>query len=74
MLINKKTIKLNVAEARNRMATMPNRDGKTVDIAMLMPLAEMAALNIAPDGTFSDAECLAWEAMRYAITLINEEE
>jgi hypothetical protein len=73
MLINKKTINLNIAVARERMTAMPNRDGKTVDIAMLMPLAEMAALDIAPDGTFSDAECLAWEAMRYAISLVNEE-
>ena len=67
MLINKKTVKLNIAVARERMASMPNRDGKTVDIAMLLPIAEMAALNIAPDGTFSDAECLALEAMKYAI-------
>ena len=72
MLINKKTVKFNLAAARERMATIPNRDGKTVDIAILLPLAEMAALNICPDGTFSDAECLAWEAMRYAITLSKE--
>ena len=74
MLINKKTVKSNIAAARERIAANPNRDGKTVDIAMLLPLAEMAALNIAPDGTFSDAECLAWDAMRYAINLINEGE
>lgn len=72
MLINKKTIKSNIAVARERMATMPNRDGKTVDIAILLPLAEMAALDIAPDSTFSDTECLAWEAMCYAIRLAKE--
>jgi hypothetical protein len=71
-MLNKTTIKRNIAVARDRMTTMPNRDGKNVDIAMLLPLAEMAALDICPDGTFSDAECLAWEAMREAIRLAND--
>ena len=31
MPINKKTIKMNVAVARERIATRPNRDGKTVE-------------------------------------------
>jgi hypothetical protein len=73
MLIDERTVRHNIAVARERMATMPNRDGKTVDIAMLLPLAEMAALDICPDGTFSDAECLAWDAMRYAISCANED-
>lgn len=72
MLSNKKTIKHNVKVARDRITEMPNRDGKTVDISMLLPLAEMAAANICPDGTFSDAECLAWEAMRSAILWAQE--
>ena len=74
MLINNNTVKTGIVAARARMATHSDRTGKQVDIAMLLPLAEMAALNIAPDGTFSDAECLAWEAMQYAINLANNKE
>lgn len=63
------TIDRHLKEAREREAADRNKDAKTISVYMLLALAEMAANNIAPDGTFSDAEVNAWEAMRYAIAL-----
>jgi DNA-binding transcriptional ArsR family regulator len=63
------TIDRHLKEAREREVVDRNKDGRSVSIYMLLTLAEMAANNIAPDGTFSDAEVDAWEAMRYAIAL-----
>lgn len=67
--MDRATINRHLKEAREHEAADRNKDGRSVSIYMLLTLAEMAAENIAPDGTFSDAEVDAWEAMRYAIAL-----
>lgn len=71
MIINEKTVAVNIAATRKQIAANPNQ-GSKVDLPMLLPLAEMAALDIEPDNTFSDGERLAYEALRYAISLSNE--
>ena len=65
-MLDKKTVKLHLSEARNQ----PNREHNKVDLAMLEVLGEMALLDIAPDGTFSDAECSAWEVFRRIINKV----
>lgn len=65
--MDKNTVKIHIAEARNRLEVMPRRNDYKVDLAMLEVLGEMALLDIVPDGTFSDAECNAWEVFRRII-------
>lgn len=40
------------------------KNNGSIEIGRVFVLAEMARLNIVPDGTFSDDECNIWSAMR----------
>ena len=40
-----------------------------IDIGCVFVLADMACMNEYPDGTFSDDECLIWEAFRMAFSI-----
>ena len=53
-----------IAESRNRAQHDNNHK---VSVCMLDVLAEMALLDICPDSTFSDDECLVWEVFRKVI-------
>lgn len=57
-------VRRHIAEARNRVEHNPHE----VNTAMLPVLAEMALLDIAPDGTFSDDECNTWSVLHDTIT------
>ena len=68
--MNEKSVKRHLNEARNlieRLRDTNRRNDYTVDLAMLEVIAEMALLNIVPDGTFSDNECVAWDVFRRII-------
>lgn len=70
-MLDKKIVRLHLAEARNRLEVMPYRNNYKVDLAMLEVLGEMALLDIVPDGTFSDVECNAWDIFRRIIDKTN---
>lgn len=40
------------------------KNNGSIEIGRVFVLAEMARLNIVPDGTFSDDECNIWSAIR----------
>lgn len=62
------TIKHHLAEARESVNNDRNRDCRKVDLAVLRVLAEMAHEDIAPNGGFSDAECIAWSILRELVS------
>ena len=68
-MLDKQTIRRHITEARENQRTDAHPNVRSVHISMVLTLAEMAAHNIEPDGTFSDAEVSTYEAMLYAIAL-----
>lgn len=41
--------------------------GRVITLEELHGLAEMAAANVYPDGSFGDDHCIAWEIIKTAI-------